>query len=126
MANTDDAAVLQYVSNQSTNETTTQSYYPVVQTANAAPTIVLATYQPANEPNHVAAAAPQAASTEPKQTLINDRRAIIYPYDLSLNEVAAKQKIDINLLKDYNKKLSPKQKIARGTTIFLQAPMYGK
>lgn len=126
LANTDDAAVLQYVSNQSTNETTTQSYYPVVQTANAAPTIVLATYQPANEPNHVAAAAPQAASTEPKQTLINDRRAIIYPYDLSLNEVAAKQKIDINLLKDYNKELSPKQKIARGTTIFLQAPMYGK
>lgn len=86
----------------------------------------MATYQPANEPNHVAAAAPQAASTEPKQTLINDRRAIIYPYDLSLNEVAAKQKIDINLLKDYNKELSPKQKIARGTTIFLQAPMYGK
>ncbi len=127
LANTNDAAALQYVSNQSTNETATQSYYPVVQTADAAPTIVLATYhQPANEPNLVPAAAPQAASTEPKQTIVNDRRAIIYPYDLSLNEVATKQKIDINLLKDYNKELSPKQKIARGTTIFLQAPMYGK
>ena len=127
LANTNNEDVaLQDVSDQSTNKTAPQSYYPVVQTANATPTIVLATYQPANEPDHIATAAPQAASTEPKQSIINDRRAIIYPYDISLNEVAAKQKININLLKNYNKDLQPKQNIAQGTTIFLQAPMYNR
>lgn len=102
------------------------TYQPAVQQADAEPNIVLAAYH--NEPApQVQTVAQRATSNNTNQkpvlSYLNERRIVTYPYEVSLSEVAAKHDAEISLLQNYNKGMSPKNKIAAGTPIFLQAPI---
>lgn len=111
----------QLVSDNNDAEKTQNTYLPPVQTADAQPPILLAAYH--TTATNLIADNNATKQAQLEQTIIDERRVVIYPYEISLKEVAAKHDVEINLLQHYNKGIDNKTKIAAGTPIFLQAPL---
>ncbi len=122
---------LQYVKNsenQGGYNSQAASYQPqyAAQAADAPVPAILTAYHspaPATAPmKETATVAKNSTNSKPELTYINERRAVIYPYSITLSEVAAKHDTEMNLLKNYNKDLTNQKNIAAGAPIFLQAP----